>query len=48
MMDSPPKSADAVRQSGRAAVAHYLGWPICDVSIQGLRSDGADSAAPNG
>jgi len=42
MIDSPPKSADAVRQSGRAAVAHYLGWPICDVSIQGLRSDGAD------
>ena len=39
MTDSAPKSADAIRQSGRAAVAHYLGWPIRDVSIQTLRSD---------
>jgi hypothetical protein len=45
MIDSPPKSADAIRQSGRAAVAHYLGWPICDVSIQGLKGDGAGRVA---
>jgi hypothetical protein len=49
MIDSPPKSAEALRQSGRAAVAHYLGWPISDVSIQGLKWDHpADGARADG
>jgi hypothetical protein len=39
MTSRADKSPDAVHQSGRAAVAHYLGWPIRDVSIQGLAAD---------
>lgn len=35
MGDSTNRWPDAVHQSGRATAAHYFGWPIYELSIQG-------------
>ena len=42
MHDPPDKWPDAVHESGRAAAACCLGWPIREVSIQAVKPDGAD------